>query len=148
MSHSTESVLGWLARKWRDWSRRRRTMMALDCCDPAEMTRMAHDIGVSETDFRVLAGRWPGSSDLLSQRMHQINLDASEIARAEPGVIRDLQRVCSLCAGQQRCRYDLASDPSAPAWREYCPNAPTFAALKSEHTKRAKQGNDGLSQDT
>ena len=75
--------------------------MALDCCDPAEMTRMAHDIGVSETDFRVLAGRWPGSSDLLSQRMHQINLDASEIARAEPGVIRDLQRVCSLCAGQQ-----------------------------------------------
>ena len=31
MSHSTETVLGWLARKWRDWSRRRRTMMALDC---------------------------------------------------------------------------------------------------------------------
>lgn len=147
MSHSTESVLGRLARKWRDWSRRRGTMMALDCCDSAEMTRMAHDIGVSETEFRVLAGRWPGSSDLLSQRMHQINLDASEIARAEPGVIRDLQRVCSLCAGQQRCRHDLARDPSAPAWREYCPNAPTFAALKSEH-KRAKQGNDGLSRDT
>ena len=148
MSHSTESVLGRLARKWRDWSRRRRTMMALDCCGPAETTRIALDIGVSETDFRVLAGRWPGSSDLLSQRMHQINLDASEIARVEPDVTRDLQRVCSLSAGQQRCRHDLLSDPSAPAWREYCPNAPTFAALKSEHTKRAKQGNDGLSQDT
>ena len=122
--------------------------MALDCCDPAEMTRMAHDIGVSETDFRVLAGRWPGSSDLLSQRMHQIDLDASEIARVEPDVTRDLQRVCSLCAGRRRCRHDLASDPSAPAWREYCPNVPTFAALTSERSKRAKQGNDGLSRDT
>ena len=101
MSHSTESVLGRLARKWRDWSRRRRTMMALDCCGPSETTRMALDIGVSETDFRALAGRWPGSSDLLSQRMHQT------------------------------------------AWREYCPNSPTFAALMPEHFKRARQGNDG-----
>ena len=117
MSHFTETVLGRLARKWRDWSRRRRTMMALDCCGAAETTRMAHDIGVSETDFRALAGKWPGSSDLLSQRMQQINLDASEIARVEPDVTRDLQRVCNLCAGQKRCRHDLASDPSVAAWR-------------------------------
>jgi hypothetical protein len=97
MSPSTQNVLGRLASRWREWSSRRRTMMALDCCGPAEATRMARDIRVSETDFRALAGRWPGSSDLLSQRMHQINLDASEIARVEPDVTRDLQRVCS-CA--------------------------------------------------
>ena len=108
MSHTTETVLGWLARKWRDWSRRRRTMMALDCCGPAETTRMALDIGVSETDFRALAGRWPGS-DLLSQRMHQINLDAGEIARVEPDVTRDLPRHDVL--------HDAGRDDASSSWR-------------------------------
>jgi hypothetical protein len=139
MSHSKETVLGRLARKWRGWSRRRRTMMALDGCGSAETTRMAHDIGVSEKDFRALAGRWPGSSELLSQRMHQLNLDASEMTPVEPAVAQDLQRVCSLCASQRRCRHDFASDPSAPGWRAYCPNAPTFAALMCERSNEAKR---------
>jgi hypothetical protein len=91
MSHSPQTAWGRLARKWRDWGRRRRSMMVLDCCGPAETTRTRLDIGVSETDFRALAGRWPGSSDLLSQRMHQITLDTGKTARVEPDVNGDLQ---------------------------------------------------------
>jgi hypothetical protein len=97
MSHSTESVLDRLARKWRDWSRRRRTMMALDCCDPAEMTRMAHDIGVSETDFRVLAGGGRARPTCcLSGCTRSISMPAKSLApsRASPGICKE----CAACA--------------------------------------------------
>jgi hypothetical protein len=140
MSHSPQTALGRLARKWRTWSGRLRNMMAHHCCGSAKATRMAQDIAFNETDFRALAGRWPESSGLLSQRVKQINLDAYEITRDRPEVSRDLQRTCSLCASQKRCRHDLASDPFAPRWREYCPNAPMFAAWMSEHSKRSKAG--------
>ncbi len=144
MSYSVKSLLDRHANKWREWSRRRKTLMALDRCGSVEMTRLAHDIGVSETDFRVLASRWPDASDLLSQRMQLMNLDVNEITRLEPEAARDLQRVCGLCASQQRCRQDLASATSSRAWRSYCPNDPTFAALTTKrrdtcHGARHKQ---------
>ena len=88
--------------------------------------------------FRALAAKWPGSSDLLSKRMQQINLDATGIARVEPDVIRDLQRVCSFCASRGKCRHDLADDPGSSTWRDYCPNVPTFDALVTARASRSK----------
>jgi hypothetical protein len=106
--------------------------MALDCCGPAETTRIALDIGVSETDFRALpAGRWPGSSDSCLSGCTR-SIDPAKCSRRA-----DVTRFAKSVQPVRRpakMRHDLASDPSAPAWREYCPNAPTFAALKSEHS--------------
>jgi uncharacterized protein YjiS (DUF1127 family) len=131
------SLVGRLAQRWRNWTKRRRTMADLACCGPSEVERMAHDIGVSRRDICTLAGKWPGSADPLLQRVKQVGLDAADIARGEPQVLRDLERVCTLCASKRKCQHDLAADRADPAWRDYCPDVMTLAALASERAIRA-----------
>ena len=127
-----------LAQWWRDWSGRRRTLVDLDCCGPAEVERIARDIGVSGADLSILAGKWPDAVDLLYWRMNEIKLDRKEITQADPQVMRDLQRVCTVCGSKRRCEHQLARDPSDPAWQKYCPNATTLSALAAERAAKAR----------
>jgi hypothetical protein len=136
-SHEHPSLVERFAHWWRGRSLRRRTLSELSCCAPAEAERIAQDVGVSRAELCILAGKWPDSLDLLSRRMQELRLDAAEVSRVEPQVIRDLQRTCSLCANKRRCRYDLADQWSHPRWQEYCPNATTLLALLKERIKSA-----------
>jgi hypothetical protein len=54
-------VVRWLARRWREWVGRRNAGPALDGCGPAKTARIAREVGGAE--LRVLAGKWPSSSD-------------------------------------------------------------------------------------
>ena len=136
MVRSTRTKSGFfrrLARRWREYAGRQSTLTALADCGPAEAARIAHDIGVSgAAELRVLAGKWPDSTDLLSQRMRQINLDAAKIVQVEPQVVRDLERVCTLCASKRRCSRDFAKGQSASSWQAYCPNTMTLRALTAD----------------
>ena len=123
---------------WRSWSGSRRTMADLDGCGPAEMERIARDVGVSGADLSILAGKWPDAADLLYWRMNGIKLDRREITQADPQVMRDLQRVCTVCGSKRRCKHELANNPSDPAWQKYCSNATTLSALVAE--RAAKTG--------
>ena len=132
MSHSAQPGEGLnfarrFAQWWQNWNRTRRTMLDLDRCGPAEAGRIAHDLNVSRGELRVLASKWP--DDLLSQRLGQLNLDTAEIVHTEPQVLRDLQRVCTLCGSKRKCDHDLTDRPSDSGWAEYCPNATTLGAL-------------------
>src|SRR5262245_38365264 len=143
MFRSTETRPGFvhqLARWWRGCAAKRRTVAALADCGPAETARIAHDVGVSgAAELRVLAGKWPNSAeDLLSQRMRQIKLDAAEIVRVEPQVLRDLERVCTLCASKRRCSRDFAKEQSPSSWPAYCPNTMTLKALVAERSDGAR----------
>jgi hypothetical protein len=53
-------------------------MAELDHCGSAERKRIANDIGMNEDEFRVLAGRWPDTIDLLRQRIDQLNLNPAD----------------------------------------------------------------------
>jgi uncharacterized protein YjiS (DUF1127 family) len=123
---------------WRNWTGRRRDMVDLERCGSAEVERIARDVGVSAADFSTLAGKWPDAADLLYWRMNEINLDRKEITQAEPQVMRDLQRVCTVCGSKRRCEHELAKNPSDPAWQKYCPNATTLSALATERAAKAK----------
>jgi uncharacterized protein YjiS (DUF1127 family) len=127
-----------LAHWWRNWKGRRRAMADLNCCGSAEVERIARDVGVSGADLAILAGKWPDAGDLLYWRMNEINLDRKEITQAEPEVMRDLQRVCTVCGSKRRCEHELAKNPSDPAWQKYCPNATTLSALAAERGANAK----------
>jgi hypothetical protein len=113
-------------------------MADLDYCGPAEMERIARDVGVSGADLSILAGKWPDAADLLYWRMNEIKLDRTEVTRADPQVMRDLQRVCTVCGSRRRCEHELANNPSDPAWKKYCPNATTLAALIAERAAKSK----------
>ncbi len=118
----------WLVRKWRNWQRRRKAIAEIRCCGRDEVERLARDVGVIGADLCVLAGKWPDSTNLLSQRLERLDLDTGNIEQMEPYVLRDLQRVCTLCASKRRCERDLAVN-SGTAWEEYCPNASTLHAF-------------------
>jgi hypothetical protein len=125
-----------LAHWWRSWNGSRRAMADLNACGSAEMERIARDVGVSGTDLSILAGKWPDAADLLYRRMHEIKLDRVEITQADPQVMRDLQRVCTVCGSKRRCEHALAKNPSDPDWQKYCPNATTLLALAAERTAK------------
>jgi hypothetical protein len=143
MSHSAQTTglpgfVRWFAHWWRNWNGRRRAMLDLDRCGSAEAGRIARDFGVSGADLSVLASKWPDSADLLYRRMNEINLDRNEITQVEPQVMRDLQRVCTVCGSKWKCEHELAKNPSDPAWQKYCPNATTLSALAAERAAKAK----------
>ena len=50
--------------------------------------------------------------------------------KAEPMVMRDLQRVCSGCDHKQECADHMAVGDAAQTYRAFCPNAETLTALK------------------
>jgi hypothetical protein len=123
---------------WRNWRATQSNLAALACCGAEETGRIAHDLGVSVPQLRALAGKWPDSADLLKRRLVELGLDFANIRRAEPQVLQDLQRVCTLCRSGRVCAHDLASRPSDPVWRGYCPNTMTLDALAAEPAQRAK----------
>jgi len=127
-----------LAHWWRSWNGRRKAMADLDSCGPAEMDRIARDVGVSGADLSILAGKWPDAADLLYWRMNEIKLDRMEVTHADPQVMRDLQRVCTVCGSKRRCEHELAKNPSDPAWQKYCPNATTLLALVAERAAETR----------
>ena len=139
-THASEpaSVARRLAHWWWDWRAQRKAMVELACCGPEEVGRMARDVGVDRSDLGILAGKWPDSADLLSRRLDELGLDPAQATQVEPQVVRDLQRVCSLCTSKRKCGHDLARHPSDRTWREYCPNVGTLDALMAERTKRGK----------
>jgi hypothetical protein len=46
-------------------------------------------------------------------------------------VLRDMERVCTLCSHKRRCIEDIAVGTSPEHYLEYCPNAPTIKRLQS-----------------
>jgi hypothetical protein len=128
-----------IARYWRKWRGARRSAEALACCGAETTGMLAHDVGVSTSELRSLAGKWPEATPLLSGRLAALNFQERAIRTSEPAVLGDLQRVCSQCTSTQDCTHDLARNPSDPVWQVYCPNAVTLEALVTE---RAQNGAD------
>ena len=117
---------------WHSWRNSRTAIAELGRCGPDEVERVARDVGVTGVELCILAGKWPNSASLLNRRMEYLKLDAADIARVEPLVMRDLRRVCTLCDSKRRCARDMVKNPFDPVWQRYCPNTMTLAALRAQ----------------
>jgi uncharacterized protein YjiS (DUF1127 family) len=134
--------IGWLRRHWNNWVRRRRAIAEIARCSFDEREHLAHDIGVSEAEFCILARKPADAAALLSQRLDQLQLKPTDIRNSEPLVLRDLQRVCALCASKRKCKHDFLARPWSRAWRQYCPNALTLDALRAQRRRQHRFQND------
>jgi hypothetical protein len=123
---------------WRNWKAARANAERLERCGADEVRRIAGDVGVSASELRALAGKWPVAAESLDRRLAALGLDPAEMTRSAPRVMQDLQRVCSLCTETRECRHDLAARPSDPAWRGYCPNVATLDVLAAEREPAGK----------
>jgi hypothetical protein len=132
----TQVLLDTLGSWWRNWMHSRAAVAEIDQLDGSERSRVAQDVGLNEPQLRTLAGKWPDAADLLSQRLAALEIDEGAVARTEPSVMRDMQRVCSMCVEKPHCGHDIDRDPADPEWRDYCPNLETLDALEAERDAR------------
>jgi hypothetical protein len=124
-----EHVIAPLAEWWRRHAAVRKNLDDLAAFAPAEMARMAQDVGISPDDLRTLAGHCSDAANLLDRRLTALGLSASELAHTAPAELRDMERLCTLCQSKGRCARDLGADPSDPVWHQYCPNEQALTAL-------------------
>jgi hypothetical protein len=104
--------------------------------DPDLRRQISADLAVSEHELEEIMSNGHGQTDLMPAMARQLGLNPMVLKREEPGVYRDLQRVCSHCAAAGRCRNDLAANRGATYYREYCLNAGTLDSLKAEMAAR------------
>ena len=127
-----ETVLNSIA----DWVGKYRRLVnansGLSRCDPDEVKRIADDLGVTPDELRELMRKGPGAADLLLKMLVALGVDADAIAKTEPLVMRDLQRLCTTCSDKTRCAHELDVGTAAAHFHEFCPNAYTLDALFEE----------------
>src|SRR5579871_2997964 len=121
----SQTVRDRIAAWWRRWRPGATGLGDLEGV-PSEMERVARETGVSVGDLRVLAGKWPAAGHLVHERMEALGVKSAQVTDAHPAVMRDLQRVCSICGHERICERDLAGATENPAWRGYCPNIGTL----------------------
>jgi len=126
-----ENLFGFIAQRWHAWKSRQDGLGGLECCG-AEIARVARDLSLSTGELRSLAGKGADAADLLYRRMAGMALSRDAVARAEPKVMQDMQKTCSLCDSKKRCRHDFAQGSESSAWQAYCPNEDTLSALASQ----------------
>lgn len=127
-----DNVIAPIAEWWRRHATIQENLADLGAFGPAEMARMAQDVGIAPSDLRELARHCSDAADLLDRRLEALGLTASGLAATAPAELRDMERLCTLCHSKGRCARDLAADPSDPVWRQYCPNEQTMVALARE----------------
>ena len=131
-SRSPYAALAKLHDTWQRALSHRRSLAELAACPPSELRRIAHDVGLSETDLRSLSCNHPGPSELMPRRLEQLGLDPAYVKLARTETYRDLARVCASCTASRRCARDLANGDVQAGMRSYCLNAPTIDALVVE----------------
>ncbi|KIZ47915.1 MULTISPECIES: hypothetical protein [Rhodopseudomonas] len=121
-----------LTEMFADWLRHRREISEMCQFDAAEYSRIAHDLGVTASDLDDLVRQGPHQVEELPQLLKVLGIDEHALARAQPLVMRDLERVCALCRHKSECDHDIADGSLAEHYESYCGNKVTLNALEAE----------------
>ena len=92
----------------------------------AEFDRIAADVEISPGDLDEVVRRGLNASEELPLLLKALGIDKVKLDRTQPLVLRDMMRVCALCAQKTECDRDLVAGSAAEHYRSYCPNAPTI----------------------
>ena len=98
----------------------------------AQADVIAHDIGLSTDQLTDVIRRSHGDRRLMPAMVAQNGIDLAQLAKTEPALVRDMQRLCALCGDTRACKRDLANDEGAQHYHRYCLNAATIDALKAD----------------
>jgi hypothetical protein len=123
---TTQDAVGALLGRVRDWWRRQEELRTLD---DKQIGRVAADLRISTATLTDLVARGPDAAHLLYERMRALGISEADVRRAADGVMRDLQRTCTVCSEKGVCEWDLRERPGDPMWKTYCHNAVTLDSL-------------------
>lgn len=147
-----DGVFGAIARWVKNYRDAIDTGRQLGDCSPDEVAAIARDLMLSPRDLVTLTRRGPDGARLLQQMLKALDVDPAVLARQDPVVMRDLQRLCVSCGYKRQCERDLADGKLADNYHDYCPNAYTLEMLfdranvpfGQERETKASPGRRGL----
>jgi hypothetical protein len=84
---------------------------------------------VTPADLDELVRLGPHAADELPRMLRALGINEASLARAQPLVLRDMERVCAMCHQKRECDHDLNAGTAAQHYEDYCPNAPTIDRL-------------------
>ncbi len=115
-----------------DWLKQRRQLRELIQleADPGELERVAHEFGVTPADLHMLVRQGALSADELPKMLAVLGIDEAAISRAQPALLRDMERVCSFCTHKRQCNRELAAGTAPSNYVEYCGNADAIDELR------------------
>jgi hypothetical protein len=123
------SVVERLTHTFSDWIKHRQELNEMRQLNASEFDRIASDLRVSPADLNELVHHGPHAADELPKLLKALGINEADLARVEPLVLHDMERVCALCQHKRECDRDLAVGASAEHYKEYCLNAPTIEQL-------------------
>jgi hypothetical protein len=112
-----------------DWLKHRRELNELRQLDTTEFDRIASELRVSPDDLHELVHLGVHATDELPNMLKALGIDRDALARTQPVMLRDMERVCALCHHKGECDRDLAAGTAAEHYQGYCPNAPTIDVI-------------------
>jgi transcriptional regulator with XRE-family HTH domain len=118
-----------LINSFADWIRQRRELHEMRQMDRADFDRIAGDLRVTPDDLEELVRKGPHAADELPKLLKALGINEASLARAQPLVLRDMERVCAMCNHKRECDRDLAAGTAAEHYEDYCNNAPTIDRL-------------------
>jgi transcriptional regulator with XRE-family HTH domain len=131
------SLVEGLLNTFNDWLRHRRELNELRQLNTSEFDRIAGELRVSPGDLTDLVRQGPHAADELPKLLKVLGIDEDALARSQPLVLRDMERVCALCASKGECDRDLAAGTSAEHYEGYCLNASTIELLDQQAGKKS-----------
>jgi len=123
------SVFERLTHTFSEWLDHRRELKEMRQLSPVEFDRIAQDLQISPADLNELVNQGPHAADELPKLLAALGIKGDDLARIEPVVLHDMERVCALCGHKRECDRDLAAGTSVEHYQLYCLNAPTIANL-------------------
>ncbi len=112
-----------------EWLKHRRELREMHEMDAANFNQIAGELRMSASDLEDLVRRGPHAADELPKMLAALGISEQDLARTEPHVLRDMERVCSMCIHKRQCDRDLAAGTAAQHYEEYCGNADTIDGL-------------------
>ena len=115
-----------------DWLRQRRELNELIeyAAEFGELEPVARELNVTPADLEKLVRQGSQSANELPYILAALNIDEAALRRAEPALLRDMERVCSFCTHKRRCHRELAAGTAATNYVEYRENSDTMDTLR------------------
>ncbi|MDA9408937.1 MULTISPECIES: hypothetical protein [unclassified Bradyrhizobium] len=118
-----------LIESFASWLKHRREMAEMRQLDRFDFDRIANDLRIAPDDLEELVRNGKHAADELPKMLEQLGISAEALGRAQPLLLRDMERVCSLCGHKGECDRDLADGTAAENYHGYCGNAATLESL-------------------
>lgn len=137
MPSRSNPILGPMVNTLTAWLAHRRGVAELSRLSDVEFASIAKDLRLSQIDLSRLAHRAPDGTGNLERMFDALGIKCAAIARTEPAVVRDMERVCAACPNATRCRRELRAGTARRSYGAFCANSCTFDVLDRSEALRS-----------